>query len=283
MIKKIFLLFIFFWYFLWAYWFEARLDVSDNEVDLWQDFVIRLEVYSDTNLSLQEINKVWMKDFQIIWTSQSTSTRIVNNIRETYIIYDFRVIPINEWEFIIWPFEVKTNLETKETNKIKIKVKPVDIPNNQKQKEINIDLIIVITIIILLFNLIIWYLYIKYKNEKQKLKQYTTRKTKSWLDNPNMENFISKLNNYEIENLNADSIRDILLVFLSIILKKSLKSKTNTEIIELLNNSNLEKNFISEVVSLLEDIQKTKYSKEKVDLKVIFSKIKMLINNFNNN
>lgn len=274
--KKVFIIFmLIFCFFSYTFAFEVKLETSSDTVIIWDTFSIKIDIYSDWNISIEDIKASWILDFDIIWQSSSTSTRIINWKSETFLSYSYKLLPKKIWIYQIWPFEITANWETVKTNSFFIEVISNEKQNNIKNldfktKKYKMSLFYIL--IILIFVLIFLY----FKNTSYLKKEQKTNLEKDYwqIEKRGIES--SENINLDINNL--EDIKNVIFEFLKFNFWKDFSHMTFTEIINFLKQNNYDNYKIKELEYIFNKLNIYLYSKNKqiedVDL---INKIKIFV------
>lgn len=267
--KKIFLIiWLFFCFYLYSYANNSIIEADKYEINEKETIKVKIDILSDSNdirFKKLEING----NFSIIWSSSysssSTQITIINwvskQISQNKISYIFELKPLKTWKIIAWPWIYYIDWKENKTKTINIQVNKNSILTSSEKEVWNNNLFLYIYFTILLILIL----------NIQALKMYRERKEKLKFSN-------IQTNDVKIENIPKiqfnNFCEDVYYSFLNYLSEKyfikDIYSKTKSEIIQDIDDNNIDKNEIQELLNFFDKI---KYSREKDDKELAMKKI----------
>ncbi len=253
---------------------QIFLESSSWEVSVWESFKLILNITNSWNfLQINNPEILWIENFSIYSTSQSTNMSIINNNVSNKTIFTFSVKPLKSWIFTIWPSQINIWWKVFQSNIVKIKVNnlnlnkqnnidtEVAIPNliesNKNSNFFNLEKFIYIFWIILVFGIIVTYFYISYIDNKKNINiPKTTIINNNYISVDNLEEnkYLDIIYDYFKKNYNIDS-RSLTFKELLLIEKNPVKKDVLKKIFNLLNQKLYSKHDINkeELLNLLKN------------------------------
>ena len=273
--KKLFIIFILiFSIFTYTFAFETKLKLSTDKVLLWDTFSIKVDIYSNENISLEDIKASWIWDFDVLWQSSSSSTRIINWKSEIFLSYDYKLLPQKIWIFQIWPFEITANWETKKTESFSIEVIWNEIKTNTENTNLittkKINFFYIIVIFFLFISIFIYLKKLYYLKKENTKKDINLNKEENNIQNQNQKNI--NLNINDLQNA-----RNIIFEFLWSSFWKDFFNMTFKEVLDFLKKNNYDNYKIKELEYIFEKLNIYSYSKNKQIEDDLIQKIKSFI------
>ncbi len=262
---------IFFWLFGNIFAQNAVLEVEKTQIATWEKFSVIVTL--DDIWEFVELK--WSENFKKISESESTSSMsqmtIINGemkqenktIREIF----FTLSPFSAWEFQLWPAIFQTSSGTVSSNTVKIQVTG-DMIKNESLPERNKGFLFtflwnpIIIIFFLFFLWLLWYWYSLFQNNKKIFAQKMPNTPKKEIIFPLQDDtdFESKM-------------YDIFIKYLEeTFYGKDFYYKTLSEIA-----SEIDKKEYPEIHSIIELLQKIKYSPDKSQKKLLLEKLQQII------
>lgn len=203
---------------------QIFLELSSQEVNIWENFRIILNITNSWNLiQINNPEIIWIENFTIHWTSQSTNMSIINNNVSNKTIFSFNAKPLKSWIFEIWPSKINIWGNIFESNIVKIKVNDLnlnnqnnidveftpDLKSNKSHNFFNLEKFIYIFWIILIFGIIVSYFYIAHIDNKKKIakpeKITQTYIPKISIDYLEENKYLNIIHNYFNKNYDIDA------------------------------------------------------------------------------
>lgn len=96
--------------------------IDKNQVSTWESFIltINLETTSTWVLEIQQIK--WLDEFVNLWKSSSNQISIINWVSTNKYTLNLSMWSTKQWDYIIWPVEIKIWENIIESNIINLKV-----------------------------------------------------------------------------------------------------------------------------------------------------------------
>lgn len=257
---------------------QVALELSQDEINIWDNVTLRIKVADNANLDIWHIEIEWLDKFQVLWTSKSSQTQMINREIISTLQYDFKITTNYTWNITIWPAIIERWDSVIKSNVVTLKVNSL-VLNNLDDKQLNIDLIIAILFLVLILTWF-WFLFLKYLDEKNRLQKNLEKQNDLLIEKTlKSEKFLNKINSYDSEEISLDDLKDIVLAYINVFYSKNLKSLTTLEIINKLYDVDMDESKREKIKIILNEIDTSKYSWKNIDLNDIFFKIKELINN----